>query len=171
MTLEDKIKDAEIALKLGAEMSLHYYEKPLIVTYSGGKDSDVMLHIARNCLKNTEFEVQNSHTTVDAPEYVKEFNLKMNPLYARGYKRVGCIGCPMGGAKHQRTQFSDYPKFKENYIRAFDRMIKNRQKRGLPPFMQEECMNTGEMVYRWWLGEDPKQVTFDDLLGGESNED
>lgn len=32
-------------------MSKAYYEAPLIVTYSGGKDSDVMLHLAESCLK------------------------------------------------------------------------------------------------------------------------
>ena len=82
--LKAKIKDAEIALKLGAEMSLHYYGKPLIITYSGGKDSDVMLHIARNCLKNTEFEVQNSHTTVDAPETVYHIRDTFRELEAEG---------------------------------------------------------------------------------------
>ena len=51
-------------------MSREYYGAPLIVTYSGGKDSDVMLHLAETTLKPDEFEVLNSHTTVDAPETV-----------------------------------------------------------------------------------------------------
>ena len=46
MELEIKIKEAERTLKLAAEMSEYYYHKPLIVCYSGGKDSDVMLDIA-----------------------------------------------------------------------------------------------------------------------------
>ena len=57
MSLNDKIREAEKVLKLAAEMSLLYYKEPLIITYSGGKDSDVMLDIALECLKADEFEV------------------------------------------------------------------------------------------------------------------
>lgn len=65
-----KIDKTIESLKLASEMSKEFYNKPLIITYSGGKDSDVLLDIARNCLKPDEFEVVNSHTSVDAPETV-----------------------------------------------------------------------------------------------------
>ncbi len=51
-------------------MSKTYYDAPLIITYSGGKDSDVMTHLAEICLQSSEYEVLNSHTSVDAPETV-----------------------------------------------------------------------------------------------------
>lgn len=44
---EEKITQAQETLKLAAEISKDYYNAPLIVTYSGGKDSDVMLDISR----------------------------------------------------------------------------------------------------------------------------
>jgi len=65
-----KIDKTIESLKLAVEMSKEFYRKPLIITYSGGKDSDVLLDIARKCLKPDEFEVLNSHTSVDAPETV-----------------------------------------------------------------------------------------------------
>jgi 3'-phosphoadenosine 5'-phosphosulfate sulfotransferase (PAPS reductase)/FAD synthetase len=46
-------------------------------------------------------------------------------LYDEGITRIGCIGCPLAGAEKMRRDFERYPKYKENYIRAFDRMIKN----------------------------------------------
>lgn len=52
-------------IKLASEMSLHYYKKPLVCTYSGGKDSDVMLELFKR--SGVLFEVSNSHTTADAP--------------------------------------------------------------------------------------------------------
>lgn len=55
-------------IKMASEMSLHHYGKPLICTYSGGKDSDVMLELFKR--SGVPFEVQNSHTTVDAPPTV-----------------------------------------------------------------------------------------------------
>lgn len=55
-------------IKMASEMSLHHYGKPLICTYSGGKDSDVMLELFKR--SGVPFEVHNSHTTVDAPPTV-----------------------------------------------------------------------------------------------------
>ena len=67
-------------------MSKTYYGEPLIVTYSGGKDSDVMLDLAENCLKTDEFEVLNSHTTVDAPETVRHIRETFKRLNDKGVK-------------------------------------------------------------------------------------
>ena len=85
-TLEDKIKEAEQVLRLAAEMSKTYYQKPLIICYSGGKDSDVMLDISKKCLKPDEFEVMNSHTTVDAPETVYHIREVFKKCEAEGIK-------------------------------------------------------------------------------------
>ena len=86
MNLAEKITDAENTLKLAAEMSAYYYNLPLIVCYSGGKDSDVLLDIARHCLKPAEFEVLNSHTTVDAPETVYHIRDVFKECEAQGIK-------------------------------------------------------------------------------------
>lgn len=55
-------------IRTASEMSLHYYGKPLVCTYSGGKDSDVVLELFRR--SGIPFEVHNSHTTADAPQTV-----------------------------------------------------------------------------------------------------
>lgn len=73
-------------LALAAKMSLQYYKKPLIITYSGGKDSDVMLHLAETYLKPHEFEVLNSHTTVDAPQTVYHIREVFKRLDEKGIK-------------------------------------------------------------------------------------
>ena len=70
-TLEDKIKESQRALRLASDMSKTYYGKPIIICYSGGKDSDVLLQLAKDTLPLTDFEVLNSHTTLDAPPTVK----------------------------------------------------------------------------------------------------
>ena len=67
-------------------MSKYYYHKPLILTYSGGKDSDVMLQLARECLGKGDFEVLNSHTTIDAPETVYYIRDKFAELEKEGIK-------------------------------------------------------------------------------------
>lgn len=64
----DKEKKSIERIKMASEMSLHHYGKPLVCTYSGGKDSDVMLELFKR--SGIPFEVHNSHTTADAPQTV-----------------------------------------------------------------------------------------------------
>ena len=264
-------------LKAASDMSLRLFEKPLVITYSGGKDSDVMLHLAEK--SGIPFEVLHSLTTADAPETVRHVydtfrrleekgvkctvdkhvqpdgsrvtmwnliprklmpptrvaryccavlkegggkgrfiatgvrwaestarkknrggwevlhsnrqkslilandneedrrlfeicqmkgqrvvnpiidwqddevldyaaveKIPMNPLYCEGFHRVGCMGCPMAGAKMRALEFARYPKIKAAYIRAFDRMNLERRKRGLPCQWQ-----SGVDVFHWWM--------------------
>ena len=69
-------------------------------------------------------------------------------LYDEGYKRIGCIGCPMAGTEGQKREFARYPKFRALYVRAFDRMVEKRKADGLPTEWKD-----GENVMRWWLQE------------------
>lgn len=87
-------------------------------------------------------------------------------LYAEGFKRLGCIGCPMAG-KARAVEFARWPKYKEMYLRAFARMIEEREKRGL---MKEPTKwKTPEDVFEWWMetGVLPGQLRIDDLLEEE----
>lgn len=55
-------------IKMASEMSLHHYGKPLICTYSGGKDSDVMLELFIR--SGIPFEVHNKSHTWETAEDV-----------------------------------------------------------------------------------------------------
>ena len=92
----------------------------------------------------------------DVWEFLHHYGCKSNPLYECGYKRIGCIGCPMA-AKHRYKEFTDYPKYKLNYIRAFDRMLERRKERGLET---DETWKSGKDLFKWWMGEDINQISF-----------
>ena len=64
-------------------MSLHHYGKPLVCTYSGGKDSDVILELFKR--SGVPFEVQHSHTTADAPQTVYHVRKVFRKLSEGGY--------------------------------------------------------------------------------------
>lgn len=96
-------------------------------------------------------------TTRDVWEFLHHYGCEGNPLYRKGFCRVGCIGCPLSGSKSMKREFALYPKYKENYIRAFDRMIIKRKEDGLPT-----AWNSGEECFTWWIGDDPNQLSFDD---------
>ena len=277
----DLEKKAIERLQLASEMSLTYYEQPLIITTSGGKDSDVCLALAEAA--GIPYEVQHNHTTVDAPEtvyhiretfrkleqkgvkcsinwpvykgkpstmwtlipqklmpptriaryccsilkerggtgrmittgvrwdesvarrknraafeksskdktkrilindndetrmlfencrlkakrvcnpiidwkqddvwdYIESEHICTNVLYKEGFSRVGCIGCPMGGRKGRESDFLRWPTYRMAYIRAFDRMLKERIRRGRTMGKWGEKA-TGEDVYHWWMEE------------------
>lgn len=297
MDLEQK---AIKRIQAASDMSLYHYGKPLVCTYSGGKDSDVMLELFRR--GGIPFEVHNSHTTADAPQTVRhirdvfkklemdgikctiemptykgertsmwklipqklmpptrivryccavlketgcanrfiatgvrwaestqrkdreEFEklgatkatkekftsvmlmndndarrrmnehcmqkkkMVVNPiidwkdsdvwefihsekiptceLYQCGYERVGCIGCPMAGKKRYK-EFADFPKYKNLYIHAFDRMVKERKSRGLP------CQwKNGNDAFLWWMDDENIEGQMDifDFIGGNTHD-
>ena len=272
----DKEAKAIERLKLAAEMSEAYYNKPLIITTSGGKDSDVCLTLARAA--GIRYEVQHNHTSVDAPEtvyhvretfrrledegiqctvnlptykgqrvtmwslipqklmpptrvvryccsvlkeqggtgrmittgvrwaesvnrrksrgiyekpsadmnrritisndnddtrrlfencrlqatrvcnpivdwtdaevwdYIEAEHIQTNPLYRCGFRRVGCIGCPMAGRAMRQMEFARYPAYEKMYIRAFERMLEVRRARNLPTEWE-----TGMDCFHWWM--------------------
>lgn len=65
-------------------------------------------------------------------------------LYDQGYKRLGCIGCPMN--THAAEELEKYPKYKEAYLRAYSRMIEQRKLRGLDT---KVTWDTPDGVYKW----------------------
>lgn len=82
----------------------------------------------------------------DVLNYAEAERIPMNPLYCEGFKRVGCIGCPMAGREGRIAGFARYPKIKTAYIRAFGHMIEERRRRELPCEWQ-----TDVDVFHWWM--------------------
>lgn len=80
----DKEQQAINLLQLGSRMSLHYYKQPMLICNSGGKDSLVLLELARRA--GIPYEVQHSHTTADAPETVRYVRQQMHELELAGVK-------------------------------------------------------------------------------------
>jgi phosphoadenosine phosphosulfate reductase len=78
----DKEQMAIARLQDAARLSLHRYGKPLLITYSGGKDSQVLVALAE--MSGIDFEVVNSHTTADAPETVYFIREQFRQMEGRG---------------------------------------------------------------------------------------
>lgn len=80
-------------------------------------------------------------------EFIRLRGIKYCSLYDNGFKRIGCIGCPLSG--NQEKEFLAYPKYKQIYLHAFERMINNRQKKGMENF---DIFSTAENCMEWFLG-------------------
>ena len=81
----------------------------------------------------------------DVWEFIHSYNVPYCGLYDCGFKRLGCIGCPM--SKHQAEELERWPKYKAQYIRSFEKMLQARRDRAL----MSEGWKTGSEVMDWWI--------------------
>lgn len=99
----------------------------------------------------------------DIWEYIKQEGIEVNPLYAQGYRRIGCIGCPMASYTEKQKDFARYPAYRRNYIKAFERLIRHREEQGM-----DAVWKNGEDVMDWWIEkgkyEIDGQMTLDDYV-------
>lgn len=101
----------------------------------------------------------------DVWELLKHHGCHSNPLYQCGYKRVGCVGCPMAGGQAQKAEFEQQPKYKANYIRAFDRMLHVEGR------VYAGNWQTGQDVYDWWVGDAPTKIDENAITMFDESED
>ena len=99
-------------------------------------------------------------TDEDVWEYIHENDLKYCKLYDEGYKRLGCIMCPMKGQVGMKEDAERYPKYYQAYIRALQRVVeKQREGEGT------EKRESGQAYMDWWINNTSKQDAFKDELG------
>ena len=100
-------------------------------------------------------------------DYIGAEKIVTNPLYGCGWKRVGCIGCPMAGRKGREWEFSQYPAYKKLYLNAFDRMLQVRKSKGKDD--SNSNWSTANGVFLWWIEDknlDGQINLFDEQEGG-----
>ena len=89
-------------------------------------------------------------TDADVWEFIKDVEkIPYCKLHDEGYKRIGCIMCPVANKKNMEKDAKRFPRFKKMYLIAFGRMLKRREERG----HITDMWKTPEDVYNWWLGE------------------
>ena len=160
----NRARNAGVVRVIGKEKTMRNLADEIGVEYDvsekGGlvmnDDNDRNRRFVEHCYRTTSTMVNPIVDWSDAEvwEFLHYYGCESNPLYQCGYRRIGCIGCPMKQATGMKVDFARYPKYKENYIRAFDRMLEQRKQKGM-----ETVWKTGEEVMSWWLEEDPDQLT------------
>ena len=68
-SLQSKMETSIVTIKKAAKLAQNYTGKPLVVAFSGGKDSQTVYHLAEAA--GVEFEAVYSATTIDPPEVVR----------------------------------------------------------------------------------------------------
>jgi phosphoadenosine phosphosulfate reductase len=111
-------------------------------------DNDMRRRLAEVCLPQRKYVLNPivDWSDQDVWDFIGERKLPVNPLYAQGYTRVGCIGCPM--SKNGRRELEKMPQYREAYFRAAKRHIETRKAHGLP---EKAVFATPEIYFNWWL--------------------
>ena len=78
--------------------------------------------------------------------YIVQEGMPYCSLYDEGFERLGCIGCPMVGKKEREREFARWPKFREQWVRTFQRMVDKRKADGLPTDWTD-----GKQVFDFWM--------------------
>ena len=91
-------------------------------------------------------------THEDVWEFIRENKLPYCSLYDEGFKRLGCVGCPMQGPEGMKRDFDRWPHFKKLYIKAFGKMLKNRLKDDLLT-----KWTSAEAIFDWWVENSTKR--------------
>jgi phosphoadenosine phosphosulfate reductase len=76
----------------------------------------------------------------DVWEYIHKHNLEYCKLYDEGWKRIGCLGCPM--CTNKMKGLERYPKFKKLYDRAILKLLQTNPEKS--PY------STVEEGWKWW---------------------
>ena len=83
----------------------------------------------------------------DVWAFIKDRNLPYCCLYDEGWKRIGCLFCPMQRNKAIKQQQMDrYPAFVRAFKRACDRIWAIRNKEG-----KKNDFKDGQALFDWWI--------------------
>ena len=82
----------------------------------------------------------------DIWQYIAERQLPYCKLYDEGFERLGCINCPMAGAKERERQLLRWPGIAKAYLAACNASVQKRIDAGKPM-----TWATGQEMFDWWM--------------------
>ena len=127
------------------------------ITRSGGivmnMDNDPSRRTVELCYRTNRTLINPiiDWTDEDVWEFIRSENIPYCQLYDEGWKRLGCIGCPLAGCKQQKKEFERWPVYYRVYLHAFADMLDARRNAGKPNTLWPDA----EAVMQWWLREPP----------------
>jgi len=110
----------------------------------------------------------------DVWQFIRANGVKYCSLYDEGFTRLGCIGCPLAKQKARENEFLRWPKYKNSYLTAFQKMLELRKQENkqFKIFGTKYENATAQDVFNWWMEYDvlPGQVNLFEDYEEEADE-
>ena len=88
----------------------------------------------------------------DVWSYLHSRGIEGNPLYKEGWKRIGCVGCPLAGRRARELAFARYPKLYKAWHDAIAYVIARRKEMGNPMLLMGKEVESVDDVLGSWVG-------------------
>lgn len=89
-------------------------------------------------------------TERDIWKYIRKHELPYCELYDQGWRRIGCLFCPMAYHKQRQREVRLYPRYATAYRKAFRKLHANR-KVEKPDSVAR--WPDGDNMFEWWIGD------------------
>ena len=89
----------------------------------------------------------------DVWTFIKSYKIPYCELYDQGFKRIGCLFCPMSYYKNRLEECKKYPKFVKAFVNAFEKLYQRRLSQGNSSVSR---WKSGEEMFWWWVNAAPK---------------
>ena len=96
----------------------------------------------------------------DIWDYTKDVGLEQCSLYAEGFTRLGCIGCPMARRAGREQEFNRWPKFRDQYIRTAQHIIDDKP----DSHYFKQKFRSGQEYFDWWMHDRTQEEANNDQM-------
>lgn len=93
----------------------------------------------------------------DVWDYIKTNNIPYCKLYDEGFKRLGCIGCPMAGRAGREKEFARWPAYERLYRKAFEIAAKGNIEMLGDRYANGGRWKDGDTMFDWWMETEHKK--------------
>ena len=101
-------------------------------------------------------------TIKDVWQYIHGNNIPYCSLYDEGWKRLGCIMCPLANREQREKEARRWPKYAFVYKKMCERAFERKKSLGHKMPTQ---WRSGEDMYEWWLsGKAPERPNVDQTV-------
>jgi phosphoadenosine phosphosulfate reductase len=81
-------------------------------------------------------------------EFIREQNLPYCKLYDEGWKRIGCLMCPMANGEARNRERDTYPRYEAAFRKAFRDLHDRRSAEGKDGVKR---WKDGDEMFDWWM--------------------